>query len=68
MELVPVEEINYADSFGGLLENCYSGAVYDTLRAMVINAGIAHIGNVLQTAPGDLGRLSGCRLHHRLRL
>jgi regulator of RNase E activity RraA len=34
MEHVPAEEINYADSFGDRLEKCYSGAVYDTLRAM----------------------------------
>ena len=27
-------EINYNDSFGERLEQCYSGAVYDTLRAM----------------------------------
>jgi 4-hydroxy-4-methyl-2-oxoglutarate aldolase len=34
MEHSPVEEINYVDNFGDRLEKCYSGAVYDTLRAM----------------------------------
>jgi hypothetical protein len=28
------EEINYHDTYGDRLEKCYSGAVYDTLRAM----------------------------------
>ena len=27
-------EINYNDAYGDRLEKCYSGAVYDTLRAM----------------------------------
>ena len=28
------EKINYRDAYGDRLEKCYSGAVYDTLRAM----------------------------------
>src|ERR1700685_262598 len=27
-------EVNYRDAYGDRLEKCYSGAVYDTLRAM----------------------------------
>jgi hypothetical protein len=27
-------QINYHDAYGDRLEKCYSGAVYDTLRAM----------------------------------
>lgn len=33
MAIQPLEEADYSDDFGGRLEKCYSGVVYDVLRA-----------------------------------